>query len=44
MPKLKEITELMEADPTLGEQIVVFEENERDDTNIDSPGPEVTVG
>ena len=44
MPKLKEITELMEADPTLGEQIVVFEENEPDDTNIDSPGPEVTVG
>ena len=44
MPKLKEITELMEADPTMGEQIVVFEENERDDTNIDSPGPEVTVG
>ena len=44
MPKLKEITELMEADPTLGEQIVVFEENEPDDTNIDSPGPEVTAG
>ena len=44
MPKLKEITELMEADPTLGEQIVVFEEKELDDTNIDSPGPEVTVG
>ena len=44
MPKLKEITELLEADPTLGEQIVVFEENEPDDTNIDSPGPEVTVG
>ena len=44
MPKLKEITELLEADPTLGEQIVVFEENERDDTNIDFPGPEVTVG
>ncbi len=44
MPKLKEITELMEADPTLGEQIVVFEEKEFDDTNIDSPGPEVTAG
>ncbi|MGY8763175.1 MAG: SMC-Scp complex subunit ScpB [Fidelibacterota bacterium] len=44
MPKLKEIKELMEADPTLGEQIAVFEENERDDTNIDFPGPEVTVG
>ena len=44
MPKLKEITELMEADPSLGEQIVVFEENEPDDTNIDSPGPEATAG
>ena len=44
MPKLKEITELMEADPTLGEQIVVFEENEPDDTKIDSPGPEATAG
>jgi len=44
MPKLKEITELMEADPTLGEQIVVFEENKPDDTNIDSPAPEATAG
>ena len=44
MPKLKEITELMEADPTLGEQIVVFEENKPEDTNIDSPGPEATAG
>ena len=44
MPKLKEITELIEADPTLGEQIVVFEENEPDDTNIDSPGLEATAG
>ena len=44
MPKLKEITELMEADPTLGEQITVFEEKEIDDTNIDSPRSEVTAG
>lgn len=44
MPKLKEITELIEADPTLGEQIVVFEEKGPDDTNIDSPGSEVTAG
>mgnify|MGYP000984651901 FL=1 len=44
MPKLKEITELMEADPTLGEQIVVFEENEPAEPNIDSPGPEATAG
>jgi hypothetical protein len=34
----------MEADPTLGEQIVVFEEKGPDDTNIDSPGSEVTAG
>jgi len=32
MPKLKEITELMEADPTLGEQIAVFEESESDES------------
>lgn len=44
MPKLKEITELMEADPILGEQIVAFEENESDDTNIDLPGTEATAG
>jgi len=44
MPKLKEITELIEADPTLGEQIVVFEENEPDEPNIDSPGSEATAG
>ena len=28
MPKLKEITELIEADPTLGEQMTVFQELE----------------
>ena len=44
MPKLKEITELMEADPTLGEQITVFEEKELDDMNTDSPRSEVTAG
>ena len=44
MPKLKEITEIMEADPTLGEQITVFEEKELDDTNKDSPRSEVTAG
>lgn len=44
MPKLKEITELMEADPTLGEQITVFEEKDIDDTNTDSPRSEVTAG
>ena len=44
MPKLKEITELMEADPTLGEQIVVFEEENPEDTISDSSHPEVTAG
>tara|TARA_B100001250_G_scaffold407659_1_gene428787 strand:+ start:534 stop:1157 length:624 start_codon:yes stop_codon:yes gene_type:complete len=44
MPKLKEITELMEADLTLGEQIVVFDEKELDDTNTESPEPELTPG
>ena len=34
MPKLKEITELLEADPSLGEQIAVFE---NDETQDDSP-------
>ena len=42
MPKLKEISELMEADQTLGEQIVVFDEKELNDMNIESPEPEVT--
>ena len=44
MPKLKEITELMEADPTLGEQIAVFEEENPEDTISDSSHPEVTSG
>jgi segregation and condensation protein B len=44
MPKLKEISELMEADQTLGEQIVVFDEKELNDMNTDSPEPEVTLG
>jgi segregation and condensation protein B len=44
MPKLKEITELMEADPTLGEQIAVFEEENPEDTISDSSHPEVTAG
>jgi len=44
MPKLKEITELMEADPTLGEQIAVFEEENPEDTISDSSHPKVTAG
>ena len=38
MPKLKEITELLEADPSLGEQITVFEnEKNHDDSKRVSP-------
>ena len=36
MPKLKEITELIEADPTLGEQMTVFQELETKHRLIDS--------
>ena len=43
MPKLKEITDLMEADPTLGEQIAVFEENEPESNN-ESQSPKIKVG
>jgi len=40
MPKLKEITELMEADPTLGEQIEAFQESDSEsEQNLDSPSP-----
>ena len=35
MPKLKEITELIEADPTLGEQMTVFQELETEHQYID---------
>jgi segregation and condensation protein B len=44
MPKLKEITELMEADSTLGEQIAVFEDKNSDNANSDSHLPEANVG
>ena len=44
MPKLKEITELMAADPPLGEQIVVIDANKPDAPNIDSPGPDTPAG
>jgi segregation and condensation protein B len=44
MPKLKEITELMEADSTLGEQIAVFEDKISDNANSDSHLPEANVG
>ena len=40
MPKLKEITELMDADPTLGEQIEAFQDPDSEsEQNLDSPSP-----
>lgn len=36
MPKLKEVTELLDADPTLGEQITVFQESETDSPFVDT--------
>ena len=40
MPKLKEITELMEADPTLGEQIEAFQDPDSEsEQNLDSLSP-----
>ena len=44
MPKLKEITELMEADPTLGEQIAVFEEENIDQEKPGTPPLEIAAG
>ena len=44
MPKLKEITELMEADPTLGEQIAVFEDENIDQEKPRPPFPEIAAG
>jgi segregation and condensation protein B len=43
MPKLKEITELMEADPSLGEQIAVFEDD-NSKNKLDSSQHEIEVG
>ena len=43
MPKLKEITELLDGDPSLGEQIAVFNEKDLDESS-NSPKPEVTAG
>ena len=44
MPKLKEITELMEADPTLGEQIAVFEDENVDQERPGPPPSEIAAG
>ena len=43
LPKLKEITELMESDPMLGEQIAVFQEQLPDEKETNSPKPEATA-
>jgi len=43
LPKLKEITELMESDPMLGEQIAVFQEQSPDEKETDSLKPEATA-
>ncbi|MBL50566.1 MAG: SMC-Scp complex subunit ScpB [Candidatus Marinimicrobia bacterium] len=42
MPKLKEITELMDADPNLGEQIAVFEETDKSNELDDSSQPDIS--
>ena len=39
LPKLKEITELMDSDPSLGEQIAVFENDSKDEQS-----PEIVAG
>ena len=44
LPKLKEITELMDSDPSLGEQIAVFEDDSADSDAKDSQSPEITAG
>ena len=44
LPKLKEITELMDSDPSLGEQIAVFEDSPADSDTKDSQSPEITAG
>ena len=44
LPKLKEITELMDSDPSLGEQIAVFEDESGSSDTKDSQPPERIVG
>ena len=36
MPKLKEISELIDSDPSLGEQISVFENEKNNNNNINT--------
>ena len=42
MPKLKEITELVDADPNLGEQIAVFEETDKSNELYDTSQPDIS--
>ena len=44
LAKLKEITELMESDPNLGEQIAVFKDEPTDNDTKDTKPPEIVVG
>lgn len=44
MPKLKEISELLDADPSLGEQIAVFQDDISEQNNSDQLPPEVAQG
>ena len=44
LPKLKEITELMDSDPNLGEQIAVFENESVENDSEDKQSPEIVAG
>ena len=44
LPKLKEITELMDSDSNLGEQIAVFENESVENDPKDKQSPEVIAG
>jgi len=44
LPKLKEITELMDSDPNLGEQIAVFENESVENDSKDGQSPEIVAG
>ena len=44
LPKLKEITELMDSDPNLGEQIAVFENESVENDPKDEQSPEIVAG
>ena len=43
LPKLKEITELMDSDPNLGEQIAVFENESVENDSKDEQSPEIVA-